>query len=84
MPVAGQAALAALKLPLGGGIRRQRRDHPALCRAEPDQPRRQHASTWTASAPLSPTTPLKYEATLRFINGQVRSMLDAMKSPQQG
>jgi flagellar basal-body rod protein FlgB len=27
---------------------------------------------------------LKYEATLRFINGQVRSMLDAMKSPQQG
>ena len=27
---------------------------------------------------------IKYEATLRFINGQVRSMLDAMKSPQQG
>lgn len=27
---------------------------------------------------------LKYEAALRFINGQVRSMLDAMKSPQQG
>jgi flagellar basal-body rod protein FlgB len=27
---------------------------------------------------------LKYEATLRFINGHVRSMLDAMKSPQQG
>lgn len=27
---------------------------------------------------------LKYEASLRFINGQVRSMLDAMKSPQQG
>jgi flagellar basal-body rod protein FlgB len=27
---------------------------------------------------------VKYEATLRFINAQVRSMLDAMKSPQQG
>jgi flagellar basal-body rod protein FlgB len=27
---------------------------------------------------------VKYEATLRFINGSVRSMLDAMKSPQQG
>jgi flagellar basal-body rod protein FlgB len=27
---------------------------------------------------------LKYEATLRFINSQVRSMLDAMKSHQQG
>ncbi len=27
---------------------------------------------------------VKYEATLRFINGSVRSMLDAMKSPNQG
>ena len=27
---------------------------------------------------------VKYEATLRFINAQVRTMLDAMKSPQQG
>ena len=27
---------------------------------------------------------VKYEATLRFINSQVRNMLDAMKSPQQG
>jgi flagellar basal-body rod protein FlgB len=27
---------------------------------------------------------VKYEATLRFINSQVRTMLDAMKSPQQG
>jgi flagellar basal-body rod protein FlgB len=27
---------------------------------------------------------VKYEATLRFINGNVRSMLDAMKSPAQG
>ena len=27
---------------------------------------------------------LKYEATLRFINGSVRTMLDAMKSPSQG
>ena len=27
---------------------------------------------------------LKYEATLRFINGHVRTMMDAMKSPQQG
>ncbi len=27
---------------------------------------------------------VKYEATLRFINGSVRSMLDAMKSPSQG
>jgi flagellar basal-body rod protein FlgB len=27
---------------------------------------------------------IKYEATLRFINSQVRNMLDAMKSPQQG
>ena len=27
---------------------------------------------------------VKYEATLRFINSHVRSMLDAMKSPQQG
>jgi flagellar basal-body rod protein FlgB len=27
---------------------------------------------------------LKYEASLRFINGTVRSLLDAMKSPQQG
>jgi flagellar basal-body rod protein FlgB len=27
---------------------------------------------------------VKYEATLRFINGQVRTLLDAMKSPQQG
>jgi flagellar basal-body rod protein FlgB len=26
---------------------------------------------------------VKYEATLRFVNGSVRSMLDAMKSPQQ-
>ncbi|MFO1336634.1 MAG: flagellar basal body rod protein FlgB [Burkholderiaceae bacterium] len=27
---------------------------------------------------------VKYEATLRFINGHVRTMLDAMKSPSQG
>ncbi len=27
---------------------------------------------------------LKYESTLRFINGSVRTMLDAMKSPNQG
>jgi flagellar basal-body rod protein FlgB len=27
---------------------------------------------------------VKYEATLRFINSQVRTMLDAIKSPQQG
>ena len=27
---------------------------------------------------------VKYESTLRFINGHVRTMLDAMKSPQQG
>jgi flagellar basal-body rod protein FlgB len=27
---------------------------------------------------------VKYEATLRFINAQVRTMLDAMKSPNQG
>ncbi len=27
---------------------------------------------------------VKYEATLRFINGSVRSMLDAMKSPNAG
>ncbi|MFZ5548144.1 MAG: flagellar basal body rod protein FlgB [Pseudomonadota bacterium] len=27
---------------------------------------------------------VKYEATLRFINGHVREMLDAMKSPSQG
>ena len=27
---------------------------------------------------------VKYEATLRFINSQVRTMLDAMKSPSQG
>lgn len=27
---------------------------------------------------------LKYESTLRFINGNVRTMLDAMKSPSQG
>ena len=27
---------------------------------------------------------VKYEATLRFINGSMRSMLDAMKSPNQG
>jgi flagellar basal-body rod protein FlgB len=27
---------------------------------------------------------VKYEATLRFINASVRSMLDAMKSPAQG
>jgi len=27
---------------------------------------------------------VKYEATLRFINAQVRTMLDAMKSPSQG
>lgn len=27
---------------------------------------------------------VKYEATLRFINGSLRSMFDAMKSPSQG
>lgn len=27
---------------------------------------------------------VKYEATLRFINGQVRTLLDAIKSPHQG
>ena len=27
---------------------------------------------------------LKYDATLRFINGTVRTTLDAMKSPNQG
>ena len=27
---------------------------------------------------------IKYESTLRFINGSVRTMLDAMKSPNQG
>jgi flagellar basal-body rod protein FlgB len=27
---------------------------------------------------------VKYEATLRFINGHVRTMLDAMRSPNQG
>ena len=27
---------------------------------------------------------VKYEATLRFINGSVKTMMDAMKSPSQG
>jgi flagellar basal-body rod protein FlgB len=27
---------------------------------------------------------VKYESTLRFINGSVRTLMDAMKSPQQG
>ena len=27
---------------------------------------------------------VKYEATLRFINGSMKTMMDAMKSPSQG
>ena len=35
--------------------------------------------------PLNPMdNALKYDATLRFINGTVRTTLDAMKSPNQG
>ena len=79
---AGQAAVAALRLPLptgsGAGADAQ------LRYAAPSQTNldgntvdmdRERAS-------FADNT-VKYEATLRFINGQVRTMLDAMKSPQQ-
>ena len=68
-------------LPLGGGAR----DEPGLLYASHaqdsvdrntvDLDRERHSFADNA---------VKYEATLRFINGQVRTMLDAMRNPNQG
>ena len=78
---AGTAGARPGHLPLGAGAR----DEPGLLYATTSQDsidrntvdldRERHSFVDNA---------VKYEATLRFINGSVRTMLDAMKSPSQG
>ncbi len=41
-------------------------------------------STGTRERAAFADNSVKYEATLRFINSSVRTMLDAIKSPSQG
>jgi len=80
---AAQAAVAPREghLALGAGVR----DEPGLLYAHHSQDsvdrntvdldRERHSFADNA---------VKYEATLRFINGHVRTMLDAMRNPNQG
>jgi flagellar basal-body rod protein FlgB len=82
--VAG-AALAALRgaLPAGGGFGASAQAH--LRYAAPSQSNLDGNSVDLDRERASfADNSLKYEATLRFINGHVRTMLDAMKSPQHG
>jgi flagellar basal-body rod protein FlgB len=75
------AALAALRLPLASGgageahLRYAAPSQSNLDGNSVDMDRERAAFADNA---------VKYEATLRFINGHVRTMLDAMKSHHQG
>ena len=78
---AGSVAVAALGLPRGFGLAAE----TTLRFAAPSQSNLDGNSVDMDRERASfADNSIKYEATLRFINGQVRSMLDAMKSPQQG
>ncbi len=80
---AGAAAMAALKLPLAAGFGAA--TETTLRYAAPSQSNLDGNSVDMDRERASfADNALKYEASLRFINGQVRAMLDAMKSPQQG
>jgi flagellar basal-body rod protein FlgB len=80
---AGQAMVAALKLPLATGFGTAA--ETTLRYAAPSQSNLDGNSVDMDRERASfADNALKYEASLRFINAQVRSMLDAMKSPQQG
>jgi len=82
---AAGAALAALRgaLPVGGGFGASAEAH--LRYAAPSQSNLDGNSVDLDRERASfADNSLKYEATLRFINGHVRTMLDAMKSPQHG
>jgi flagellar basal-body rod protein FlgB len=79
----GQAALAALRLPGAGGFGAGADTH--LRYAAPSQTNLDGNSVDMDRERASfADNSVKYEATLRFINGTVRTMLDAIKSPQQG
>jgi flagellar basal-body rod protein FlgB len=79
----GQAAAATLKLPFAAGFGAA--TETALRYATPSQSNLDGNSVDMDRERASfADNALKYEASLRFINAQVRSMLDAMKSPQQG
>ena len=78
---AGSVAVAALGLPRGFGLAAE----TTLRFAAPSQSNLDGNSVDMDRERASfADNSIKYEASLRFINGQVRSMLDAMKSPQQG
>jgi flagellar basal-body rod protein FlgB len=78
---AGSVAVAALGLPRGFGLAAE----TTLRFAAPSQSNLDGNSVDMDRERASfADNSIKYEATLRFINSQVRSMLDAMKSPQQG
>ena len=80
-PAAGSVAVAALGLPRGFGLATE----TTLRYAAPSQSNLDGNSVDMDRERASfADNSIKYEATLRFINSQVRSMLDAMKSPQQG
>jgi len=82
---AGAAVTAALRqaLPAGSGFGASAETH--LRYAAPSQTNLDGNSVDMDRERASfADNSVKYEATLRFINGSVRSMLDAMKSPQQG
>jgi len=79
----GQAMVAALKLPPSAGLGTAA--ETMLRYAAPSQSNLDGNSVDMDRERASfADNALKYEASLRFINGQVRAMLDAMKSPQQG
>lgn len=80
---AGTAAVAALRNPLGGtlGVATETQ----LRFAAPSQSNLDGNTVDMDRERASfADNAVKYEATLRFINSQVRTMLDAIKSPQQG
>jgi flagellar basal-body rod protein FlgB len=80
---AGSAATAALGLPAAGGF--DAAIDTQLRYAAPSQSNLDGNSVDMDRERASfADNAVKYEATLRFINGHVRNMLDAMKSPQQG
>jgi flagellar basal-body rod protein FlgB len=81
--LSGTAALAALRSPLAQGFGAATETH--LRYAAPSQSNLDGNSVDMDRERASfADNSVKYEATLRFINAQVRTMLDAMKSHQQG
>lgn len=59
----------------GGDLVYTRVSQDGLDNTQVDMERERHS--WAENA-------IKYEATLRFINGQSRALMDAMRSPNQG